>query len=531
MFTDARSLPSDHTLEADVAIIGAGPAGITLASELGDTHARIVLLESGAVDGSGSQSLGRGESVGQRYYRLERARHRGFGGSSHLWISEYGGLRSRPLDALDMEARPEIGRIGWPFGRSALHEHYLRAQYLCGLGPFDYDVATWERPGHQRLGLPDDEVRTAIFQFGPVDRFRQRFDELKCHPSIHVLANGTAVELVPDDAGSAVTAVRIATGDGRHVELSARQVALAGGGIENPRLLLLSRRAHPRGMGNGHDLVGRFFMEHPHARTGVIRPAGDRLEETVALYSPHVTDGATVMGKLVLPEPVLRREELLTSAWFVRPTTEALASDVGRALVDLREAALDHRVPPPPGTGERLRTVAGRPGAAVRTLARRRGRPGAGQRSLLELTVMSEQEPDPASRVTLGEGRDELGQPVARLDWRLSDLYRHSVRRTQEVFDAALRRSGIGSLESFYGDEHPPVTVGGGFHHMGTTRMHTDPRRGVVDADCRVHGMANLFVAGSCVFPSSGYGNPTLTVVALAARLADHLQHLLTGLS
>lgn len=140
---------------------------------------------------------------------------------------------------------------------------------------------------------------------------------------------------------------------------------------------------------------------------------------------------------------------------------------------------------------------------------------------------MSEQAPNPASRVTLGRQRDHLGQRRARLDWRLTGLDRESIRAAHGILDQAVREAGIGRVERPLGDERPPALIGGGCHHMGTTRMHPSPRRGVVDPDCRVHGVANLFVAGSSVFPTVGYANPTLTITALTVRLADHLAKLL----
>ena len=136
-----------------------------------------------------------------------------------------------------------------------------------------------------------------------------------------------------------------------------------------------------------------------------------------------------------------------------------------------------------------------------------------------------EQAPNPASRVRLIEQRDALGMPRVQLEWRLSGLDKRSIRRAHELLARELGRAGLGRLQLMLSeDEHRwPPELGGGRHHMGTTRMHRDPARGVVDPDCRVHGVGNLYVAGSSVFPTVGAANPTLTIVALALRLADHL--------
>ncbi len=131
--------------------------------------------------------------------------------------------------------------------------------------------------------------------------------------------------------------------------------------------------------------------------------------------------------------------------------------------------------------------------------------------------------------MTLGTRRDPFGHPVARVDWRSEASDRASIRASQEIVDGAMRAAGLGHVELMLGDENPPALIEGNFHHLGTTRMHVDPAHGVVDADCRVHGMRNLYVAGSSVFPTYGCSNPTLTVVALALRLADHLKKQLGG--
>ena len=178
-----------------------------------------------------------------------------------------------------------------------------------------------------------------------------------------------------------------------------------------------------------------------------------------------------------------------------------------------------------PGHVRNIATGFGDLGAFALDRVRRSDQP----REVLALRVQAEQAPNPSSRVTLGTRRDPFGQPVARVDWRSEASDRASIRASQEIVDGAMRAAGLGHVELILGDENPPALIEGNFHHLGTTRMHVDPARGVVDADCRVHGMRNLYVAGSSVFPTYGCSNPTLTVVALALRLADHLKKQLGG--
>jgi choline dehydrogenase-like flavoprotein len=179
--------------------------------------------------------------------------------------------------------------------------------------------------------------------------------------------------------------------------------------------------------------------------------------------------------------------------------------------------------PQPPGRARHLAAaLRGAPQviAGAARVARDRDRVGD---PIIILRTIAEQAPNPDSRVTLSDRRDRFGVPLPRLDWRFTELDRRSLRTTQELMDAALRQAGIGRVEQLLGDLDEPELFVGQWHHMGTTRMHDDPRYGVVDADSRVHGTTNLYVTGASVFATGGAVNPTLTAVAMGLRLADHL--------
>jgi len=528
MLIDARSLPQplDETIHADLCVVGAGPAGMTIAMELAGAGIHICVVESGGEAPTNSdQRLARGENADPFYYRLDRTRIRSFAGTSNHWDPR--GMIARPLDPLDFEDRPEVGRWGWPFDRAHLDPYYQRAQAIIKLGPCEYDVAAWgEGERTRRLDLGND-VLTTMYQRAEVGNFQRYRSSLARLHDVQVLLHATALELVTNEAGDHVDHLEVTLGGGRRCRVTAREFILAAGAIENARLLLLSRLTHRRGLGNRHDLVGRYFMEHPHAPSGVLHPSHDSVTARIAPYELRVLHGTKVWWALTIGEQALRRERILGSAWALRLATAPLVSDTARALLDCKKTLTSYRRPVP-GTGRRVRAVAGHPLDVARILrsawARRTGNT-APTRALL--TFSAEQNPNPASRVTLGRRRDHNGQPQARLDWRLTDLDHRSIRVAQEMIDRAFRGSGLGWMSSRFGEENPPVALGGGFHHMGTTRMHQDPAQGVVNADGRVHGLDNLFVTGSSVFPSSGFANPTLTVVALAIRLAEHVRAIL----
>ena len=331
------------------------------------------------------------------------------------------------------------------------------------------------------------------------------------------------MELVADESGKHIDHVEVAGLWTSAFTVRARNFVLATGGIENARLLLVSRRHNHAGLGNQRDLVGRYFMEHPHIRSGVLIPDVDDLVDRIGLYSRHRGNGSQIIGMLTLSPQTLRKEGILNTAVSLSPSDEVRVSDTFRSMAIVVGALKKRRRPSDGLLRAHLSNVVSRPVQSVRTVATQTGR-AARNRRVMQLTIHAEQSPNPSSRVSLSAELDPLGFPRARLDWQLNDLDYESVRRTQEIIDEAVQQSGIGRVEKKLGTERPPAAIRGQWHHIGTTRMHADPLQGVVDPDCRVHSLANLYVAGSSVFPTGGYANPTTTIVAMALRLADHLK-------
>lgn len=522
-------MPSDDEITADVCVVGGGPAGLTVAATLRGSGLRVVVVESGgssadALGDRASITMAKARSTGHSYFPVHTTRVRGLGGTSNHWYHAVG-FRARPLDPLDFEARPGIPHSGWPMSRADLDPWYEQAHVLCGLGPFDYEPSTWANEvAKPALDLGPDVV-TSIFQLSGTDAFIRLGAELCKDDETQVLLHGTVTSIECVEEGDAVARLRVTTTPDHQFSVRARRYVVAAGGIDTPRLLLASTDRHPRGVGNGEDLVGRYFMEHLSVRSGDWRRADRRAVGGGALYSAHTTRGVDIHAKLSPAPHVVRAEGLLNVTFFLDSMTEARASRGTASLVTLKHALVDR---PRPGhlTAHAFRVArelpqVGRVAAAV--VAGRVGRPGPAP-TVVQLRAMSEQTPNPESRVTLDDRRDALGLRRARLQWRLTDLDRHSVRRSQEIVDHALRQAGLGQLDRLLGDERPPEDQRGQWHHMGTTRMSVDPRHGVVDHEGRVHGMRNLYLAGSSVFPTVGYANPTLTVVALALRLAAHLR-------
>ncbi len=523
MFVDARTLPNQSVLDTDICLIGAGPAAIALARELAGRGLRILMLESGAIRPQIRRKyLDRGSSVGYQYYNLMFTRARAFGGSSSRWhMHVHGdeGWMAGRFDPIDFEARPGMPWTGWPIDLEHLEPYYERAHAIADLGPPTFAVDDWERPQMLRLPLPEDRVQTSVLQRG-MSAFTRFGDEFATLPDVTVAHHATVTEILSSGEPPRVDRLEVATARDRRFGVTARLVVLAAGGIENPRLLLASTRQQPAGLANGHDLVGRYFMEHLAGRIGHIRPTDPGLVARSGLYDSHREGPIFVQGALTLNPEVLRQEGLPNMAFFLLPRASDFTDEGVRSVKAL--SASVYRRPWVGHTAGHVGNILSSIGPTSRILARQvlRSSPPP---TVLVVRTQAEQTPDPGSRITLGRDRDRYGVPRVVLDWRIRDHDTTSIRRGEEILDAELRKAGLGQIERMLGDEQPPVVFEGDHHHMGTTRMDDDPRRGVVDRDGRVHGVPNLFVAGSSVFPTGGWINPTLTIVAMAIRLADRL--------
>lgn len=524
MFVDARTVPDGAQIDADLCIVGAGPAAIAISRELAGLGIRIVLIESGGIKPEIKRKyLDRGNSVGYQYYNLMFTRARAFGGTTSRWhMHVHGdeGWMARPFEPIDFEARPGIPRTGWPFGATELAPYYARAHPVANLGPATWDTADYERPGMARLPLDGSPVETTVLQRGMTTFMRFR-DEFAALPNVTVLYHATVVDIVSSGEPATVDRLEVATARDRRFSMTARRFVLAAGGIENPRLLLSSVGHHPAGLGNGTDLVGRFFMEHLAGRVGFIRPSDPSVVAASGLYDSHREGNVFIQAALTIDPAVLRREGLPNMAFFVLPRSDDFTSEGVRSLKALTTSV--YRRPWVGNTAGHVRNVLSSIGPTARILAGRVLRSDPPPTALVVRT-QAEQMPNPDSRITLARSRDRYGVPRPSIDWKVTAYDRDSIRRGEEIVDAALRAANLGHIERMLGEEDPPLVFEGDHHHMGTTRMDADPRQGVVDTAGKVHGTRNLWATGSSVFPTGGWINPTLTIVALAIRLADELK-------
>lgn len=491
MLTDARTVDAGHTFEADVCIAGAGAAGITLARSLAGSGLSVMLLESGGFErDEPTQALYEGKVVGQDYWALHTSRLRYFGGSTNHWTGW-----CRPLDPIDFEARP--GMLGgWPIDYAELLPFYELAQRDCELGRFEYRADVWAERYRARLtSLSDPLWETIAWQFSPPTRFGHTYrSELVDSDAVHLVthANLANIGLAPPGRRVERFDVRCLSGPAFSVRAQAYVIAL--GGLENPRVLLASNDVNPAGVGNQYDSVGRYFSDHPHSVIGQIMLGAD-FEEGGYTGVIKQGDGAAVRFSWALSEEARRRLDLPGISVTVDPLTPEAAGD------DLESI----------GVGSLMEQLHAAP-----------------TKYKFALFLRAEQPPTRESRVKLGSTRDALGMRRIELEWRVPAPLDDKVRQAVKMLAVTLGQRSIGRVRSFPHAESKPKdawpTLWGGHHHIGTTRMSEDPRYGVVDQNCKVHGVDNLFCAGSSCFSTAGYANPTLTVCALSRRLGAHLR-------
>lgn len=499
MLLDARAFTEGTTLETDVCIVGAGPAGLVLAAELAGTPRDVIILESGGdrMDPD-LLPLNDGDHVGDEYAGLAVTRHRQVGGTSNLWntaVAGQAGAKYAPLDAADFAERPGRDWSGWPFALDDLRADYTRAQQICGLGPFCYDAAAWRDARHEPLAGLGDVLVSRVYQLGTRAAFvaplRSAIDRAT---NVRLCTNATAVAIYGDMSTQRITHVAVAKRDGCRWRVRAKCVVLAAGAVENARLLLLSDNESHQ-LGNISGWLGRGFMEHPRDRALTLRPRSRAFRERLNFYDLHqARDGTWIVGRFALAHDALASAEL--------PNASATLLARPRPAIESLERALPHAV------GRRL--MVGGHG-----WSRRRGTAWMSDRFTVLLNV--EQLPHPENRVTLSSRCDPLGVPLPVLHWRWRADDHARLERLRALLSRQLGSVGAVTVDAV---ARPDPNA---HHHAGTTRMHDDPACGVTDRHGRVHGTLNVYAAGASLFPTAGFANPMLTIVALAVRLARHL--------
>ena len=482
---DSTTIPS----EPDVCIVGAGPAGLSTALVLGEAGRSVLVLESGAPSlQSGPQELNDGDHEGEPYVGLARSRHRQVAGTVNMWnvpVHGENGAKYVPLSERDLAI--------WPIDWDELEPWYFEAQALCGLGPFEYGADFWATSDRRPFDLTGTALTSGVYQFGPKTRFTEelprRLHELG---GVTLQPATTVVGLTTDGVTPGPTSVNAVGADGESFVIRSRAVVLACGAVENARLLLLA------GFGSESPWLGRGFMEHARDFSLSMSPDSPDLVTSASFYDLHESeDGHLIGGRLALSDEALGGLQLPNASMTLFPRPRIDGSLLGRVR----------------------RRIGGRRGAPPSRYGWSGTAEDGSTSKDFKVILNAEQRPHRANRIVLSDRTDRFGNRLPRLVLNWSPEEQAQFDRLREVVAESLRSARLGRLQYVQG-RHPDLSA---HHHAGTTRMAVSPEDGVVDRDGRLFQSENFFVAGASVFPTAGFANPTLTIVAMAIRLARHI--------
>lgn len=510
-------------IEADICIVGAGAAGLALASQFMHSPWRVLVLESGLKDPDASgEDLNTLDCVGLRHDGWRQGRVRCFGGTTRVW-----GGQLLPMRASEVQARPWVQGSGWPITVGELQPYYRRVEHLLRTQGPPYDMTIWPLLGMPPLELDPTQLRIRFSQWAPLGRrnfavLLRRALERSRNVSVLLDATAIAIRCTPD--GQHCDSLEICSRAGLRRNVRARWFVLAAGGIETARLLLASPSPSGQGVANSSGAVGRYFQDHISYWAGEIEPRARRQVQNI--FDPRYVNGTMYSMKLEPTDDLMRREGWLnTMAHIAFEIPDALGwMEVRRILRSIQAGKVEL-----PSRDESLAMARGAAELSrlllTRLLAKRRLSPSSGA---IRLLVDVEQAPHPESRVLLDSTVDAFGMPRARLDWRIGELERRTLTGFARVVAAEIERLDLGKVRlATEPDFSSRDTLGSArdiFHHMGTTRMSRTPEHGVTRHDLRCHDVDNLYIAGPSVFPASGIANPTFTALALSMRLGDHLK-------
>lgn len=524
MIIDLNSSQETPDLPCDVCIVGAGAAGLAIATEMLKSHKTVVILESGGFEHEpATQALYDVENSGSPHAGATQGRFRVLGGSTTKW-----GGQALPLTPLDFEKRDWVAHSGWPIQFDELKPYYERASRFLLIDNQNYDTDLFAYLQVQPPIFDPNKIRYHFSKWSPKPSLRETYlPALRDAAPCSLLLHANVTQIVLQDTLRHVSAITACSLAGKTVTVLPRVLVLCVGGIETARLLLTNNTQQQTGIGNEHDLVGRFFQDHPNAMVGWVKsPDPGRIQR---LFNVFHKRGLKYSVRCTAAASWQHDHQVLNASMGITFVQE---NTIFQNLRDVHAALRG---------GKRSREV-------LRKLVRvgahplhvvspvwhyavhgRSFAPGAG----LRVALTCEQEPDPESRILLSEERDALAVRRANVRWMVKDSTGSTLRQFAQLVGEQFQSAGLGEIVLDPWVHQEPEAwrehISDQYHHIGTARMSDSPRQGVVDRNCRLHAVDNLYIASSAVFPTSGHSNPTLTILALCIRLADHLKQ--AGLS
>ena len=510
MFKSLKDLATEAALTYDICIVGTGPAGISVAKKLLDSGLKVVMLESGGiVPESEYQQLTKGINSGPSFLSLDASRLRCFGGASRLWAGV-----CAPFKSDDFDKKSFIPLSGWPISIDDLKVYYIEAAEMLGISYEKFYIKRFFQDTLNGISFKQFDRKNSfltgnVFQISNSKNkdFSVKYkNEFESSQNVDVLFHSTVTQLNLNTEGSEVESVSIADLIGNKATVKAKRFVLACGALENPRILLASNKYYEEGIGNSSGFVGACFMSHPGIRNvGEVYRTSDEQCVNKDKYESDYYVTFEMSSKQRLKNKTLRH----SLSMYQFKGLESVNTYISGRLFTQFDKLL-HKF-------DFLSSVK----QTVCKLS------GTYLSSTLELDLALEQPPRLSNKLSLHTTNDDLGVPKIDMYWdNLSELEKRTVVTSAETLARELGVLNIGHVkfksEFLSGESYKfndPVN-----HHIGTTRMSNDSDTGVVDKNCKVFGISNLYVAGSSVFSTSSMVNPTYTIIAMALRLGKYLK-------
>jgi choline dehydrogenase-like flavoprotein len=502
--------------DCDICIVGSGATALALLTKFYDTSLRVVVLEAGGEDITvQSQDMYKVVTPYHPFPGAEVGRFRVFGGSTTKW-----GGQTLPLDPIDFKKRDWVPFSGWPLPYQEIAKYYPEVDEFLGVEAHDYESDIYKLLREKRL-QEDDILKFRFSKWSPKPNLREGFrKQLVASANVTLVQHASVIAINLFDNHKQVSDLVISNLAHKKGRVRATTYVIACGGIENARLLLASRHQLSKGIGNSHDVVGRFLQDHPNAHIGHVTQAKNR---TQRYFNYFYIKKTRFLPRLILTEKFQTTHKLLNasaSLLFFSQGKDAYSQvlDIYRKrargklgkedVQSLLKLGLQAHQLVKPVMSMLVRNKVFTPNPTIK------------------LNLMIENPPEWHNRVALSDQRDALGIPLASVEWKVGEQVRQTLITSAGVFADYIARLGFGQLQLadwIQGTDWKSY-VGDASHHIGTTRMSNSEIDGVVNTDCQVFGVNNLYIAGSSVFPTSGHSNPTSTLIALAFRLGEHLK-------
>lgn len=514
------SQTEETVFKAEVCIIGSGAAGFACAMTLLHSGIQVLIVEGGLQTfNAQAADLHRGELTGHPHSGIHEARERIIGGTTTKW-----GGQAFPFLSEDFEKRPYVNLSGWPLSYTDMEPYYRKAEQILGTdGSVPFAYRPWKDWHIREPEFFSSRIDLFVTKWCKIPNFSiQHGHKVEHSSNVTLLRNANIVELLPAVHQNAVQSMRIRSLDGKQGLVEAKYIIAAGGALETVRLFLSSKKFGEPGIGNEH--VGCYFQDHVAAVAGQIFPHSRKGFQDV--FDPFYKRGFKYFPRIKINPSLAKELEILhTSAQVVFSEDESsILGNMKEMVSALRNKKIpDTKLVKKIANPLRIKEAAR---AGIRWKLTRRGiSPSQGP---IWLEIHSEQEPDCKSSATLSSEADKLGMPRIRLNWTISDLTIRTIRTMALLIKTEFERTSFARVVLEPWVQNPGVDprrwLGDVFHQAGGLRMANTKEEGVVDADCKVFGIDNLYVASSAVFPTSSFSNPTMTIIALSIKIAETVE-------